>query len=114
MLLKKIKTLIVGLAVLISMNAEAKVEQFQDSFAGNLGKQVENAFGWYIGQSQFTNGNVNLEISYDLLDFNPDFYLVSGTFTRSDSSRAFSGVLISQSFTLIQAASRIPRWSFSQ
>lgn len=92
MVLKKIKILIVGLAVLISMNAEAKVEQFQDSFTGYLGKQIENASGWYTGESIFTSGNVNLQTSYDLYDFNPDFYIVSGTFVRSDSTSAFSGI----------------------
>jgi hypothetical protein len=91
MLLKKIKTLIVGLAVLISMNAEAKVEQFQDSFTGYLDRSTRNDAIWYSGQSTFISNNVSLTTTYDLFDDDFSFFIVAGTFERDDGNRKFSG-----------------------
>lgn len=89
--LKKIKTLIFCLAVLVSMHAEARVEQFQDSFSGYLDRSTRNDAIWYNGQSSFTNNNVSLTTTYDLLDDDFSFFFVAGTFERDDGTRKFSG-----------------------
>lgn len=91
MVSKKIKTLMIGLAVLISMHAEAKIEEFQDSFTGYLDRSLMNDPGWFTGQSTFINNNVSLTTTYDLLDDNFSFFFVAGTFERDDGTRKFSG-----------------------
>ena len=92
MVLTKIKILIAGLTVLISMNAEAKVEQFQDSFTGYLDRSIENDAIWFSGESTFTNNNVSLITTHDIFDDNFSFFIVAGTFERDDGLRKFSGI----------------------
>lgn len=92
MFFKKIRPLLFSLAVLVSLSAQAKVEEFQDSFTGYLDRSTRNDAIWYNGQSTFINNNVSLTTTYDLFDDDFSFFIVAGTFERDDGVRKFSGI----------------------
>lgn len=96
MVLTKIKTLIVCLAVLGSTHAQAKIHKFEEVFTGTIVKtgvidpdnfDPDNL----MGQSTLSNGDVSLTLFYPIFDFPPSHYPGGGTFTRTDSMGAFSG-----------------------
>jgi hypothetical protein len=90
MVLTKIKILIAGLAVLISVNAEAKVEQFQEQYEGILNMQNTWDGFYYVDQSTFTNHNSSLSLNYEAIKLLEDqLYIVAGNYSRG-------GVMTSQ------------------
>lgn len=91
MLSNKIIKILFTLLAIISFNAEAKVDQFQDSFEGSFFRDIQIDQGFYSGSSLFLNNDVTLSTSYEILDLAPDFYYVFGSFARDDASRSFFG-----------------------
>ena len=90
MVLKKIKTLVLCLAVLMSFNAEAKIEQFQEQYEGFLNMQNTWDGVYYVDQSTFVNKNSSLSLNYEAIKLLEDqLYFVAGTYSRG-------GVMTSQ------------------
>jgi hypothetical protein len=85
MVLKSVKTLVVGLAVLMSLSAEAKIEQFQESFSGYL-PMIDSWDGvYYIGESTFSGNGYALTIQYEAFKLLQDqLYVVFGSYTRGN------------------------------
>lgn len=91
MLIKHIKVWLAACALMLSFNAEATIEYFQESFAGSLARDVQNDFFWFTGQSTFVSGNVGLTTTHEIFEFEPDSFLVFGVFSRNDGLNTFSG-----------------------
>ncbi len=92
MISNKIKKLIIGFAALVSLNAEAKVEQFLESFSGVLAQDVMIDADYFSGQSTFYSTIASLTTNHEVLSFFPDFYFAFGSFTRTDSTGSFTGM----------------------
>ncbi len=85
MLLKNIKIFIVSLAVSMSMSAEAKIEQFQQSYAGYLSMDNTVDGVYYVGESTFNSNNSSLTIQYEAFKLLQDpLYIVFGSYTRGN------------------------------
>ena len=84
MMLAKTKRLFVGLAALISLNAEAKIEQFQESYAGYLPMDYTLDGMIYMGETTFSNGSSTLTLYYQALNLLQDqLYVVFGSYSRN-------------------------------
>jgi hypothetical protein len=86
MVIKSIKTLVVGLVVLMSLNAEAKIEQFQESYSGYL-PMIDSWDGvYFIGESTFNGNGYALTIQYEALKLlSEQLYVVFGSYTRGNA-----------------------------
>lgn len=93
-----IKKILVGLAACISLNAEAAVLQFMESFSGMLAESVVMDTGYFSGQSTFMNTTASLTTHHEVFNFLPDFYIAIGSFSRTDSAGTLEGMfeLVSQ------------------
>lgn len=95
---ENIKKMLVGLAICISFNSEASLLQFMESFSGSLAQDVVMDAGYFSGQSMFTNTAASLTTNHEVFNYLPDFYVATGSFTRTDSAGTLKGMfeLISQ------------------
>ncbi|WP_029148243.1 hypothetical protein [Methylophilus sp. 5] len=84
MIFKKTKGLLVGLAALISFNVEAKIEQFQESYAGYLPMEFTLDGVTFLGETTFSNGSSTLTLYYEALSQLQDqLYVVFGSYSRN-------------------------------
>jgi hypothetical protein len=81
-MLKTLKIVVISLVAFMSLSAHAKIESFQDSFAGYLNKDIQMDFFWFAGQNTFMNGSVILSTQHEIINLEQDFYLVTGSYTR--------------------------------
>lgn len=95
---QEIKKILVGLAACFSLNAEAAVLQFMESFAGALAQDVIMDTGYFSGQSTFVNTAASMSTRHEVFNYLPDFYVATGSFSRTDSTGTLKGMfeLISQ------------------
>ncbi|NOU26198.1 MAG: PEP-CTERM sorting domain-containing protein [Methylotenera sp.] len=91
MFFKSIKYALIGVVLFASANANAKIEQFTDYFSGTFSQDSMIDYFDFTGQSTFSNGNASLNTNHEIISLFPDFYYAGGSFTRADSTGAFSG-----------------------
>jgi|APLak6261692095_1056202.scaffolds.fasta_scaffold00034_5 hypothetical protein len=83
-MLTKTKRLLVGLAALISLNAQAKIEQFQESYAGYLPMDFTLDGVTFLGETTFSNGSSTLTLYYEALSqLQDELYVVFGSYSRN-------------------------------
>jgi hypothetical protein len=82
----------ISLALLASSNAHAKFVQFTESYAGYFTEELDPDIGLPKVQYNFFNSEANLTTNHYVFNFDPGSYSGFGTFTRTDSSGAFSGL----------------------
>ena len=84
MIIHKTKWLLAAFAALISLNAEAKIEQFQESYAGYLPMDYTLDGMIYMGETTFSNGSSTLTLYYQALNLLQDqLYVVFGSYSRN-------------------------------
>ena len=84
MMIHKTKWLLAAFAALISLNAEAKIEQFQESYAGYLPMDYTLDGMIYMGETTFSNGSSTLTLYYQALNLLQDqLYVVFGSYSRN-------------------------------
>jgi len=84
MMFNKTKLLMAGFAALLSFNAEAKIEQFQESYAGYLPMEYTLDGMYYVGDATFSNSNSTLTLYYEAVNLLQDqLYVVFGSYSRN-------------------------------
>ena len=91
MFFRSIKYALISIVLFASANANAKIEQFTDYFSGTFAQDSIIDYAYSTGQSTFSNGNASLNTNHEIISLFPDFYFAGGSFTRADSTGAFSG-----------------------
>jgi hypothetical protein len=92
-MLTKTKRLLVGLAALISLNAQAKIEQFQESYAGYLPMDFTLDGVTFLGETTFSNGSSTLTLYYEALSqLQDELYVVFGSYSRNQVQSSQLGV----------------------
>lgn len=83
-MITKTRRLLVGLAALISLNAQAKIEQFQESYAGYLPMDFTLDGVIFLGETTFSNRSSTLTIYYQALSqLQDELYVVFGSYSRN-------------------------------
>lgn len=85
------KSIVVGLALFVSTNAHAKLQEFEEVFTGTLPPILSSEFGFYDEVVTLLSGDVTLTLYYQVVSDDPFSSISSGTFTRTDTLGAFSG-----------------------
>ncbi len=85
------KSILVGLALFVSTNAQAKLQEFEEVFTGTLPPIVSSEFGFYDEVATLLSGDATLTLYYQVVSDDPFSSIGSGTFTRTDALGAFSG-----------------------
>jgi len=84
MMMNKTKLLLAAFAALMSFNVDAKIEQFQESYAGYLPMEYTLDGVYYIGDATFSNGSSTLTLYYEALNLLQDqLYVVFGSYSRN-------------------------------
>lgn len=88
MCIKQIKRRMAGLSALIftlmSLSAEAKIEQFQESYTGYLPMEYSLDGVYYVGEQTFSNCSATLTLYYEALSLLQDqLYVVFGSYSRN-------------------------------
>lgn len=84
------KSILVGLALLVSTNAHAKLQEFEEVFTGTLPPVVSSEFGFYGEVTTLLSKDATLTLYYQVLSDAP-LNSLAGIFTRTDALGAFSG-----------------------
>jgi hypothetical protein len=85
------KSILVGLALFISANAHAKLQEFEEMFTGTLPPIVSSEFGFYDEVATLLSGDATLTLYYQVVSDATLSSIGGGTFTRTDALGAFSG-----------------------
>jgi hypothetical protein len=84
------KSILLGLALLVSANAHAKLQEFEEVFTGTLPPTVSSEFGFYDEVTTLLSKDATLTLYYQVLSDAP-LNSLAGIFTRTDALGAFSG-----------------------
>ena len=85
------KSILVGLALLISTNAHAKLQEFEEVFTGTLPPIISSEFGFYDEMATLLSEDATLTLYYQVGSDATLNFIGGGTFTRTDALGAFSG-----------------------
>jgi hypothetical protein len=86
-----IKSILVGLALFVSANAHAKLQEFEEVFTGTLPPIVSSEFGFYDEVATLQSEDATLTLYYQVVSDVTLNFIGGGTFTRTDALGAFSG-----------------------
>jgi hypothetical protein len=84
------KSILVGLALFVSANAHAKLQEFEEVFTGTLPPIVSSEFGFYDEMATLLSGDATLTLYYQVVSDAP-LNSLAGIFTRTDALGEFSG-----------------------